>query len=117
LNVRGRTKTEDVQTEAEGEGDDTGKPYRVRNRKSVSYREVPVDEIEEDVDVDDEELTDQADDLCESLSLCLLPAGSRSRRICNNANRLQRAHPPLDHPKYPTLHPSAAEGTQTMISK
>lgn len=36
-------------TEEEADGtEDEEKPYRVRSRKSVSYREVPVEELEEE---------------------------------------------------------------------
>jgi hypothetical protein len=55
--IRGRTKTADLDQEAE----DVGKARR--SRKSVSYREVPVEEVDEEgVDDEDGELSDNQDD-------------------------------------------------------
>lgn len=54
---RGRTKTADLDQEAE----DVGKARR--NRKSVSYREIPVEEVDDEgVDDEDGELSDNQDD-------------------------------------------------------
>ena len=54
--LRVRTTTnDDVAGEEDVDGD---KPYRVRNRKSVSYKEVPVDadaDLDADVDAEEEE--------------------------------------------------------------
>ena len=53
--LRARTTTNDDIADEEDEED---KPYRVRNRKSVSYKEVPVDadaDLDADVDAEEEE--------------------------------------------------------------
>jgi hypothetical protein len=47
-------------TEEEVDGtEDEEKPYRVRNRKSVSYREVPVEELEDEGEDDEDEDEDE----------------------------------------------------------
>jgi len=52
--LRARTTTQDDLPDDE----DEGKPYRVRHRKSVSYKEVPVDadaDLDAEVDAEEEE--------------------------------------------------------------